>query len=297
MAEGENLNTGQIERQASGLCRGSKSLGRAPKPYFSTRVVSLVQSGSLKLVYGDEATPDFYDGLNIRFGDSEPAVIDALQPGYTYRWYVESEVLVVTDGTGTLVKKRRVETWSDLAVEAAVLESRQFEFYIDPTRRKENLIATRHERTEPAYAQVWVWGEFDRYLRGAYHVYFKRLCEAGHGEEVWSDKARVKEIEEAQLQSILCALVRMLDAAGRYPAQFYVAEKPGGAKLVRVSRRGMVAGFGKYLMLHLFAAGLLSGDKPCYEPWMLWQLWKWTGSYRVPVFEEKIFDLSPWWGA
>lgn len=290
---------GTLNHPVNGFLNASKSIERPPEPFFSVRMKPLAQIGINRtlLVYGDEATPDFTDSLSLAFGDTAPNGWDVLMPGYTYTFNVGRKQFAIADESGSVLAIRRVDTLHDLQIEAAVLESHQFIFLIDASFMKAVYpIVRRKIKESPTTIEVYQWGEFDRYLSKTFHAAFLRVY-AWLGE----DDRTGKDLYEAvgvvtELRGIVFAVVRDLAQRAEFQQNLLAATRNFSAVRRENIKRAALMHFANLLMLHAIAAGILTGFKPCVEPWMLWGMFKWAQlSTIIPREDDKIFDLSPWW--
>lgn len=90
-------------------------------------------------------------------------------------------------------------------------------------------------------------------------------------------------------------LLAIYHKAGLFNHNLLLAKRSTNATPHKVSRNAVLSTFGKYLMIQTISASLLIADKHCYEPWMLWQMFKWLGQSSSIEIEDTIFDLSPMW--
>jgi hypothetical protein len=291
--------TGLIIKNNIGFGGMSKSLARPPEPFFRVRMKplgSLGVDGDI-IVYGDEATVDFMSALEILWGTTEPAVWDALQAGWKWTWNIRMKKLTITDAKGN-VTVRRVTTWSELGVAAAVIESHQFMYYFDGGAFMDGeLLAVKDETARPAAACSITWGEFDRYLSAVYHALFLHM-------RSWivTDDNVSGELEDiaynaiADLRKAITAKIGTLAADGVSTQNMLSGVSDVIGIPHKEARAAMMAALGKYLMVSLLTASMLKAGKHCYEPWMLWQMFQWLQQSTTFELDDKIFDLSPNWG-
>lgn len=292
------MDGAQILGDFKGFSGASASLARPPETFFSTKLKPLGSIGQDEtvIVYGDEATPDFTDSIDVVFGDAEPAAWDSLQTGYSYIWNVGNKNLVIKNADGVIVTARKITAWSDLCISAEVLESHQFTYIIDGSYTPNAfLLATRQMSMRKSSVMAVCWGEFEKTLTTIFHVVYTRV-------EGWlKEEAGTMEYENmgaiARLQSFIKATIGDLSQSALFPQNLYLASKNLAGKPIKVNKSVLIASIGKYLMVYTISATLLLGDKDCYEPWMLWEMFKWLQKSRYVEVEETIFDLSPNWGA
>lgn len=293
---GEVIKPGQMIKPFLGLGMASKSLGRPPKPYFSSLIKPLNSLGIDKtvIVYGDEATVEFMDYLYIKWGNTIPNVVDTLKQGYQYIWNVGKKTLTIIDASGNIETQRIINAWCDLAIESYILESHQFCYVLDANLLPEAFpIARRYIKTTTAQKQGYVWGITDEYLDpnidGNSQLYF--FCKNDNKKvgQVYMYFEKVKE-----LQDILYGLIRNLSQTANY-INLFVKEKDGHGKKIIVVKKAIMHLSIKYQMIYAVSNSILNADKHCYEPWMLWEMFKWISNSSFIEVEEKIFDLSPMW--
>ena len=291
------MPTGLIAKENIGFGGMSKSFGRPLEPFFSVRLKPLGAIGIDKdvIVYGDEATLDFMSELKIPWGSADPAAWDSLQTGWQWSWNVRTKLLTIRDASGNITL-RQSASWSELAVAADVLESHQFLYRFDGASLPDVfLIATKENGSRKADGEDILWGEFDQYLSAAYHALFIRLCSWMEGPGCGkSDDTAYSAIED--LRKAISAKIIDLSSSGGWTHNLLPDEKAFVGVPKKVPREAMVIAIGKYLMLSMLTASMLQAGKPCYEPWMLWQMFKWLQKGTYIELDDKIFDLSPNWG-
>lgn len=309
------MPTAQIYRNLSGFQNGSISLKNTPSPYFSIRLKPLESIGvnGNKIIYGDEATPDFLDTLNIVWGNAVPVVVDQLQAGYKYIYNVGHGKLYIYNAAGQLIVTRPIISWSDFKLAASVLESRQFQFFFDASYHDVNSVfipATRQFKNSHCESPEMLWGEFDNYLQSVYHFSIIRLytwlvsakeLNGGKGEGGENDVMENLEVQEfkyegiTELRDFIVALVKDLSQDSHFI--FNLAPKADEVKSLKqwIDRGGLTTTLGRYLMIYALTCSLMMGNKPCYEPWMIWQMFKWLQKVSIIELDDKIFDLSPRW--
>lgn len=293
------MPTGQMHPSFGGFSFGTKSLSKPPKPYFSTKLKPLNSIGKNKnsIIYGDEATPDFTDLLSVLWGDNEPIAVDKLQEGYTYLWNIGQGTLTITDENDSLVTIRKISSWSDLGIEAYILESHQFQYLLDASYDDDvYLIGSRQKTNRECSAMTIMYGEFDQYLKGVLHVAYKRLYDwlADETNLTGSDTYEcMGAIEE--LRTFLKALIINLAAKADFTKNISLVDTGGTGKRVIVDRNGVYVKIANYLMAYTVSMSIMQANKHCYEPWMLWEMFKWLGQSSSIEIEDTIFDLSPMW--
>lgn len=302
----------QLYPSFSGFHIASKSLQRPPAPYFSIRLKPLDSLGmdANRVVYGDKATPDFLDTLAIVWGGAVPPTADRLQSGYAYIYNVGHGKLYIYDASNQLVVTREINAWSDFKLAAEVIESNQFQFFFDASFHECVFIpASRQPNADPGEAPEFVWGEFDKYLQSEYHIIFTRLCRwlLAEAERPARDKSGEPDVLDGltvpdceyegvlELRDFLLALVRDLTQSGYFRCNIAPYSNELAAPKEWKELGGLATAIGNYLMIYALSASLFLGNKPCYEPWMLWQMFKWLQRSSLIELDERVFDLSPRW--
>lgn len=288
-----------------GLYEVGKSLKRSPVPFPSTRLLPLGAIGIPPYVYGDEATLGFIDSLCIVWGDTVPAAWDSLQAGWLWDWHLSDRHLEIIDANGHKTT-RQADTWSDLLVSMEVLESHQFRYILDADNEPSPfIIVSRPVGVLSSFLPAYLWGLNGSAEGGGTYEYVQQgrtfwLVDSEDGTLptlTFTLSAMVDEKSEAALMANITA---DLAAAGIYPLNLKDAAPDIVAGYQRTERQGNVAEFGRILFWAYATASLFLNDDyesgPCYEPWMLWQMWKWLQKYQFSDISGKIFDLSPNWG-
>ena len=287
-----------------GLYDVSKSLKRAPAPYTSTRLVPLGDLSAEQRpfsVYGDEATLGFISSLRILWGTTEPQTWDTLQEGWSWKWNIRTKWLTITDDQGNITE-RYAPTWSDLAVSWAVVESHQFTYYFDTGFIPNPFYIVKRELPNlHAGEERFDYGTVDDYMQNnPLHIFFWRLYVRDIPNDIEIPHNPYSFIEE--LRQGLSALICDLSATADFPVEYNLFENAETftAEWQRTDRDALLRLFGIYLFWANATASLFLGDeyenKPCYEPWMLWQMWKWLQKFKFDDIADVIFDLAPNWG-
>ena len=286
-----------------GMYDVGKSLKRPPEPFTSTRMIPFGSVGlnRERYVYGDEATVGFLDSLRIGWGDTAPSSWDSLQAGWQWKWYLVNRMLVVTDASG---KKtiRQASTWSDLLISLEVLESHQFLYVLNAGDEPDPfLIVSRPIGLFLSFLSGFLWG-----LNGSsdgggdYHYIQKVRTFWLVASESGSLPVITFTLQEKEQSVIFAHITSELQAAGIYPLDLVDGSEDIVAKYEMTDRKGNIFMLGTYLFWAYATTSLFLNDDyesgPCYEPWMLWQMWKWIQKYRFADIPGKIFDISPHWG-
>ena len=307
------MPTCAMQKPMGGFCGMSKSLGRAPQPMASVRLKPL---GSLGMdrdltIHGDEATVSLMSSLGILWGADVPTAWDMPADAVSWRWNVRTGVLTTVHADGSETT-RIARTWQSLAVAIDVLESHAFVYFFDAASYASAfLVASRELSARKAWSIDLLWGEVEKYLTETFHIFFTRLQDWLATRQVSESDAPIPnephgkpEAQEnravEELRQWLLAEVRRLIADGVYPRSIYEDADALVAVPKKDVREAVAFVFGKYVFAALLTMSLFMGTKnlgkPCYEPWMLWQMFKWISRSTILDLEEKIFDLSPNWG-
>jgi len=288
----------------TGMQDASVSIKRPPAPFISTQMIPFGSIGlnEERQVCGDEATCGFTDSLRVIWGDTEPNSWDNLQDGWQWKWYLcDSHLEIINSFLG---KKyvRQVDTWSDLLVSIEVLESHQFIYVLDAGDEPiPFLIASRPYGLFLSFLPEFIWGLNGSSDGGGDYHYIQK------GHTFWlidSESGALPVItftlHEKDQSPLFAHVTRELQAVGIYPLSLADGMSELAAYYERSDRRGNVSTLGMYLFWACAASSLFLNDDyasgPCYEPWMLWQMWKWLQKYRFEELSGKIFDISPNWG-
>lgn len=300
---------------------GFKGLNTAkpPLPYFSVRMKHLGHLG-LKIpaeFIGGSMTWDELGSIILRWGTNETLLYTVPQPGWTYKWDIGLGRFIVTDSNGNATIHEHIKTISDLGISWDILESPQFSIHL--TANFENtafLIGWRYKKgyppnpddpyypddpdnpvSSPEYYGITAliqWSEVDKYLNSVLHIVYGRLIESSINDGGNQDASVTIDLT-GYFRDILFAEAGNLTASSNYPLDLYKASEAMTGNKEFLMRYVEMAFIGDLLMIHLFAS-ISNGSKPVFEPWMLWELWRWLGQGTVVISRDRTFDLSPWWG-
>lgn len=286
----------------------SKSLGRAPAPFFSVKMKPLGQLGvdTATRIYGDEMTFAQYSELGIVIGEYTGEIQFAEpQTGWSYVWDFSAGTFTVTDASAVSTQYTGRYTWESLAITWAVLQSHNFSVLISASFDKPVfLIGNRINTNRSIERNDFVWGQFEKYILDAMKWFFIRMNVAKDGIDDFGIKDAPAPHDYGNYsydgvyndyRTCLIALVIDLAAIGVYDQNMLLNEHNAAATRQVVEKAGNMADIQTTLMIHLFAAITLNGHAPYVEPWLLWQLFQWQGSGRAVSTRERIFDLSPLW--
>ncbi len=293
-------------KSTKGFCATSRSLGRAPQPLTSVRLKPLGALGIDKerVIYGDEATVSVMSSLGTLWGDAAPTTWDMPVDAVSWRWNVRTGVLTTSYADGSK-STRIVKTWQSLAVAVDVLESHAFSYVFDAAwYRTAFLVASREESAREAWSIELLWGEVEKYLTKTFHILFMRLQDWLLARRVAQESLGKPDAQEERaiedLRRWLLAKMCQLVTDASYPLNIYEDADAFAAAAKKEVREAVVLILGRYVFATLFTMSLFMGTKnlakPCYEPWMLFQMFKWFSRRTIFDLEDKIFDLSPNWG-
>lgn len=301
----------------SGLGTVTSSMSRAPKPFFSVKLKNLGQL-DLKIpatYYGDELTWGILGGLNIKWGNETTLLYDGLQPGWSYVWNLGRKTFTVTDDKGTAVVHQNVVTMSDLGITCDILESHNFQIYIDASFDNDAFLIcwiykkgyppdpdnpydpddpddpTNQTPTVTSIIQMFSWGEADKYLNSIMKIAFGRLI--GISKKVVDQTIVITSDESTIQRQILSAKVFNLSGTGFYPQNLLQGDQSISLTRKTLIRQAEMWILGNALMITSLAS-LNQISAPYVAPWLLWDLWRWIGRSNVVVTKDRCFDLIPW---
>lgn len=293
-------------KSIGGFCGMSRSLGRAPQPLTSVRLKPLGTLGidQDRTIYGDEATVSLLSSLGILWGADVPTAWDLPVDAVSWRWNVRTGALTTVHADGSETT-RIARTWQSLAVAVDVLESHAFAYVFDAAwHTSAFLVVSRERSAREAWSIDLLWGEVEKYLTETFHILFTRLQDWLAVRRVFHEPHGKPETQEKRatedLRQWLLAEVRRLLADGIYPRSIHEDADALIAVPKKEVREAVALVFGRYVFAALLTMSLFMSTKnlgkPCYEPWMLWQMFKWISRRTILDLEDRIFDLSPNWG-
>jgi len=307
-----------------GFTVANRSLAGRSSPLFPNRLLGLkgeVREAVPYVFRGDQLTWAVIEFLQIVWGDQETLRYASLQPDWKYEWNLNTKAFSVTNEMGQTTIHSDVATLTGLGISWEIFMSTQFWIYFDPNNgpvKEVFLISKRQDLNH--YAEKKPFGSMDiDYLRGSQHAVFDFLSGAnpsadsddpddpsgGPGSENPdndnssgdTDVLLVTLLGVAAYPDILLAYTNEINFINYYPIDLYPGEQGKAAERQRIQHQGYAQTI-SYLMIHMFASRLLSplNSKIVYEPWMLWEMFKWFYVRPNAGTRDKIFDLSPWWG-
>jgi hypothetical protein len=247
-------------------------------------------------VKGSELTWDLIQILGIPWGDNSVIKYDQCTSGWKYEWDLNIGTFTVTDVSGKVEVRQNITTLSDAAICWDIFYSDQFSIQKTITLESDDhaLIAGRIDSKRPTECASFSWGT--DYLLGVQHAIVDFLVGYAVENPESMPESTVFSGSGLELYNLLLAYVGNLQVSEDYPLNLY----PGGTSTT--GRRESIERAGylqtcSFLMIFCFASQLLSSSsKIVYEPWMLWEIFKWLYQRPNVVQRNTIFDLSPWWG-
>lgn len=308
----------------------SKSL--TASPWYHTRMqlptYTLRHSKSAVYIQGSVATVEFMSSLRIPWGETPPTQIESLQAGWQWFWHVPERQLEVHKPTGEIAW-REAQSWASLGVSIEVLESAQFYYTFPPSPDEvpsaEYVPARMSPHNHSAQAKPYPWGPEGWNLVATGDAIKDRDARTQHaqGSKYVRTLAIVHCLDGViPHQPLEISIERTLAYKANLPMRPHAGitnyEGKGG-----LNNGNIVAGIGGQVLSRVAAPSGLSkaarltkawnilfwanataslflgddfGNRPCYEPWMLWGMWKYVQELIIADVSEKIFDLSPNWG-
>lgn len=297
----------------------SASIQRPPPLTTKTRMKALGILGMVfdVIFYGDEITWDQLRAVWLWWGKATLVRFTVPQPGWEYKYDLVGGVFTVTNDIGQIQYRVRTEDISKFGISWDILRSHQFfihytaEFDDDAfliawkKQRGHNYDEHGHELPTPydkdfsnlIFEKTYNAFYCDQYYSSdAYHHQRGFFVDVPAVNETFDNKLAQALISAVPEVSILRSLIPARSIKGDYSDVTVIFEdrKIGRAKKLRETELERV--LETLLMIHAFAS-LMNRGKPVYEPWMLWEIWKWVIRGREPVrIRDRAFDLSPNWG-
>lgn len=287
--------------------KASPSLKLCPRKIDIVRLKALGHMGINfhEEYFGDTLTWWELTSAGLGYGNNLVTKYQTLEVGWTYELDAVSKIFTVTDSIGNKTSVK-IKTLSDLGIVRAIFESHQFRIYFSASfindafliasiKRRNGGDGGAEDETKddtsmyPPYLLAYV----DQFFIEKLHWKCKRLV---------SDECRVPQLENIITQEItapkevqiLRSNVPVRSATGNFSDMAIYAPKVK-CSLAQKQRNVIIdIVLGEFLMIAYFAS-LIHMNKPVYEPWMLFGIWKWLGSGDPILSIEKIFDLSPRW--
>ncbi len=283
----------QLYLSLTGFTVQNRSLTGRSGPLFPVRLhfPNAVQY----IFWGNGLTWAILEPLGIFWGDNETLHYAILEPGWTYEWNLKTRIFTVTNAGGE-VTAYEATTLSDLGISWEILESSQFFIYPFGTIGEFFLSGTRIDLERPGESQNAAFMDID-YLRGVQHAVFDFLSACQEQDPHRPDIVSIDNSIE-NYSDILLASTNEINFTNGYPIDLYPGESTKTTERRQLEHQGYIQTI-TYLIIRMFASRMLSllNSKIVFEPWMLWEIFKWV--YVRPNStgkRDKIFDLSPWWG-
>nr|WP_092074937.1 hypothetical protein [Dendrosporobacter quercicolus]NSL49562.1 hypothetical protein [Dendrosporobacter quercicolus DSM 1736]SDN22816.1 hypothetical protein SAMN04488502_11517 [Dendrosporobacter quercicolus] len=289
------VRNGQMYYPFIGFTIDNRSLAGRGRPLYPIRLRML--NAVPFAFWGGVLTWAVMETLGIAWGDNEIIRYAELQPGWIYEWDLTTKLFTVTTAEEEKTQYQ-AETLSDLGISWTILESNQF--YIYPQGRKANeafLVGTRLDAMRNGAVQQYDNMDID-FLRGVQHAVFDFLS-------IYDDRnfqTGAADMSQGQAhenypEDILLARTNGINFGNYYPVHLYPGSSSFNGKRSEIMHAGYTRAM-TFLMIRLFASRLLSplNSKIVYEPWMLWEIFRWLFMRPNAGRRDRIFDLSPWWG-
>lgn len=296
-----NITNNQILPEIKGMGTISASLMHSHVPFFSTTKIkplsSLGINGDL-IVYGDEATYYFVKSIGIAYGLAiNSTSYDSLQDRWQWKWNLGNNILTVKDDTGKTMAIRQINTWSDLKVSYDVLKSHQFIYFKGADAYKEDFLTVSRLLTNRfSDIPILSWGWIDKYLDAAFSAAYGTITAYIDTKSDGASKIIYSYDSFEDLRNAISAAITDLFMSGFFDFRLWISDAAIPADRLKKTRKTILEDIGKILMIQILSSCLFSGNKPCFEPWMIWHMFKWLPQNVFTEIEDKIFDLSPWWG-
>lgn len=298
---GTNITNDQILPEATGMGTVSASLANSPVPFLKTTKIKPLSSlgidGDL-IIYGDEATYYFVKSIGVVYGlVSSNSTCDTLQDGWQWKWNLGNNILTVKDNTNKTVAIRQIDTWADLNISYEVLQSHQFIYYKGADAYNEDFIIVSKSLTNRiSDKNIISWGCLDRYIDIAFSTAYGTITAYIDSKSELASKTIYSYDSFEDLRNAISAAVTDLFMSGFFDFRLWISDAAVPADRLKKTRKTILEDIGKILMIQILSSCLFSGNKPCFEPWMIWHMFKWLPQNVFTEIEDKIFDLSPWWG-
>lgn len=285
-----------------GICKSSNSLKVPTAPYFSVFMKPIApysRTGGFSW-FGDTITVDEMASLGLIWGSTTPAVYDTLISGWKWDFYPRRRQLIITDSSGRITT-RTVNAWSELCVNIEVLMSPQFEYHISASDVQPYIIVTQYYKLIDCLIEFIAYSlsidnddddndtEYHWVGKWMYHVYpqFKDIIKT----------IPIADCEKLDVFTLYSIITVSLVTNGKYPLLVTKGYDNVIGNLLEQGKNCMI--YNTFLMtfVSMFSNSFMRGSgRHCYEPWMLWQMWKWINDKILRNFDRLIFDISPNWG-
>ncbi len=276
----------------------NRSMENTVRPYFANMMKPLGHFLAQPpiTIYGDQLNWDMMDSVRVKWANSEILQYPELLPSWSYVWDVGSSKFTVTDDANASTVRLNVHALSDLGICWDILESHQFSLLLSASYDTAPFPTGPKVFSNRAIEiSGYIWGQLEHYLSGGQHVKFDMMTDSilngiGNG-----DQNLVYSYYDF-MRSVLFASVNELNFANKnYPVSIINGKEAIAGSKEQIDRNGQMQQIITLLMIRAFAFKLLNGDYPCFEPWMIYSIWRWLGEYRAVELSDRIFDLSPWW--
>lgn len=287
----------------------SISLKRCPRKIDMVRFKALGHMGITfnNDYYGDEISWWELSSAGFSFGNNTVVKYPLLQVGWTYYYNAVDRFFHVTDEKGN-TQTTKVTTIADLGITWEILTSHQFKIYFSGADFIGDafLIAWYRRRGQPdpdnpdevlpddsIMNKSYLLSYVDQFFTEKLHWKCNRFVEKTNNTPSPENTIEQNLTEPHKLE-ILRPQVPVRSATGDYSAKAIISEKEKFAAANKKRNAIIDIVVGEFLMVAFFAS-IHNMSKPVYEPWMLFNMWKWLSKSDYVESIDKIFDLSPRW--
>lgn len=282
-----------------GFSSGSTSLrGRSTAPLYPTRIYTLSKVIVTENVDNNIKWWQLRMFLTSWGVPNEPIYVEP-QPGYMYLWNTMDKTFTVTDDLGESTVVNNITQMADFRISWQVIKSTQFYIkYLSAIDEEIVMIGERLPSDRAFYKEpsTNIMNQ-DFLVEGDQHIIFNRLVSrtAETSDETNSIDFLFSGMEADS--SILVPKAYDLEALNSYSIDLVDTMKDICADRQEVIRQANLINNCSFMMIAFFANNLLNAHpKVLFEPWMLWQTWKWFyHSTHTSANSRQIFDLSPRW--
>lgn len=277
---------------------------------------SLIGNTANQILYGDTTNMGTYGTLDLIMGEPTGTTFTTYTTGYTYIYDIGSETFKITDNNGTVVSiKTNVKSIADLMIDFTVFENHAFEIRLGSAFGTGEFFLNstlQFSGNSFIYMDKMVWGNIDEYYESVLSTIRPNIY---------------KNIGDIDINDIVTQIItnylveeESMDGLGKGDASlsvgatfpFYVGIDD--VKNATISPTTVMVNkieFSSYviplLTVSLFpqlfpaiATNELINNRPVYEPWMVWELYKLiynivSNNPNPTKSGLSVFDLSPMW--
>ena len=278
----------------------TKSITRRGRDVVSVKITGYGNIGTNFDVryYGDKISWDVLKITSLIFGSS--TVIKYSKPiaGYVYRYDIANGVFQVIDNTSKIIENVKTDEISKFGISFDIFSSKQFYLYygvVDGSSRmhkfaqaQKNRVAEKKNDFDKSYVDEYGYGRID-----VHNIFSVMIVEYVFWENLSNQLFEV--IEEARNPVILRSNAHLKDdIIGDYSIfANSVLDNCVYGKMVKLRKSDVYRYY--ELLLSLVWMTITNRGNHVYEPWMLWEMWKWIGMKTPEPGKYRIFDISPNW--